>query len=165
MKEMEEGAFWVDSGDDGFDGDFFAVGENDPGDGAVFDEDVLNFGIGADFSANLSCRFGERACEGAKSARGNAAEPTGWASAAARRRRTAVDPADQGPSAVPKMPRAAITARRSSLSKNSATKSATAMGPQRSRSNMPDFPRMRTLRPVLRRLQRSSGVGLSIAGG
>ena len=65
---MEEGAFWVDSGDDGFDGDFFAVGENDPGDGAVFDEDVLNFGIGADFSANLSCRFGERACEGAKSA-------------------------------------------------------------------------------------------------
>ncbi len=97
--------------------------------------------------------------------RGNAAEPTGCASAAARRSRTAVEPADQGPSAVPKMPRAAMTARSNSVSKNSATKSATAMGPQRRRSKMPALPRLRTFRPVFRRFQRSSGVGLSIAGG
>ena len=68
-------------------------------------------------------------------------------------------PADHGPSAVPKMPRAAITARINSVSKNSATKSAAAMGPQRSRLKMPSLPRPRTLRPVLNRFQRSSGEG------
>jgi len=63
------------------------------------------------------------------------------------------------------MPRAAMTARMSSVSKNSATKSATAMGPQRRRSKIPFLRSMRTLRPVFNRFQRSSGVGLSIAGG
>src|SRR5713226_9176317 len=46
------------------------------------------------------------------------------------------------------MPRAAMTARMSSVSKNSATKSATAMGPQRRRSKMPVLPSVRTLRSV-----------------
>ena len=97
--------------------------------------------------------------------RENAAEPTGCASAAARSSNTAVEPADHGPSAVPKIPRAAITARSNSVSKNSATKSATAIGPQRSKSKMPVLPRPRTPRPVFSRFHRSSGEGLSIAGG
>src|SRR6266704_2111925 len=42
--------------------------------------------------------------------RGKAAVPTGCVSQAARIRRTAVEPADQGPSAVPKMPHAEIAA-------------------------------------------------------
>ena len=65
---MEEGAFGVDAGDDGFNGDFFAVGENNAGDSAVFDADMLHFCIGADFSASLFCRSCERVREGAKSA-------------------------------------------------------------------------------------------------
>src|SRR5882762_10308379 len=65
---MEKGALGIDAGHDGFDGDFFAIGENDAGDGAVFEEDVLDFGIGADFSACLFCRFGKCAREGAESA-------------------------------------------------------------------------------------------------
>ena len=97
--------------------------------------------------------------------RGNAAGPAGLASTAARRRRTAVEPADHGPSAVPNMPRAAMTARSNSVSKNSATKSATAIGPQRRRSKMPLLPRLRTWRPVLKRCQKSSGEGESMAGG
>src|SRR5229473_501853 len=55
---------------------------------------------------------------------GNEAEPTGCGSAAARKSRTAVEPADQGPNAVPKIPRAATTARMSSVSKNSAANAA-----------------------------------------
>ena len=97
--------------------------------------------------------------------RGKEAEPTGCGSAAARRSSTAVEPADQGPSAVPKIPRAAIVARSSSVSKNSATKSATAIGPQRSKLNMRLLPSERKSRPTLKRLQRSSVEGLSIEGG
>src|SRR5437870_7470703 len=97
--------------------------------------------------------------------RGNAAEPTGWGSAAAQRSKTAVDPADHGPKALPKMPRAAITARNNSVSKNSPTKSATAMGAQRKRLKMPALPSRRTPRPAWKRFQKSSGLGLSIAGG
>jgi hypothetical protein len=63
------------------------------------------------------------------------------------------------------MPRAAITARNNSVSKNSATKSATAIGVQRKRLKMPALPSRRTPRPVWKRFQKSSGLGLSIAGG
>src|SRR5262249_58699564 len=80
-------------------------------------------------------------------------------------RQPAADPADHGPSEWPKTPRAAIVARISSVSKNSATKSATAMGPHRSKSKIRFLPRPRTPRPVLNRFHKSSGVGLSIAGG
>jgi len=58
----------VDAGGDGFHGDFLAASENDAGDGAVFDANVLDFGIGADFSAGLFRGFGESAREGAESA-------------------------------------------------------------------------------------------------
>ncbi len=159
IEEFEKSALGIDAGDDGFDGDFFAIGEHDAGDGAVFDADVLNFGIGADFRAGcFAGRFSESASERAEPSARKSGRADGMRNP--RRRAsssTAVDPADQGPRAVPKMPRAAMTARSNSVSKNSATKSATAMGPQRRRSKMPFLPRLRTLRPVLKRFQRSSG--------
>ena len=55
--KLEKSALGIDAGDDGFDGDFFAIGENDAGDGAVFDANVLNFGVGADFGAGLRWRL------------------------------------------------------------------------------------------------------------
>jgi hypothetical protein len=58
-----------------------------------------------------------------------------------------------------------MTARNSSVSKNSATKSATAIDDQRKKLKIPALPRRRTSRPVLKRFQKSSGLGLSIAGG
>ena len=165
IDEIEKGALGIDAGDDGFGGDFFAVGEDDAGDGAVFDANVLDFGLVRISTPALRAASARARVSEPSPPRGNAAEPTGLASAAARRRRTAVQPADHGPSAVPKMPRAAMVARSSSVSKNSATKSATAIGPQRRRSKMPLLPRLRTLRPVLKRFQKSSGEGESMAGG
>ena len=85
--------------------------------------------------------------------------------AAALSSKPAVDPADHGPRFAPKIPRAAITARSNSVSKNSATKSATAIGPHRSRSSIPRFPSPRTFRPVISKFHKSSGDGLSILGG
>ena len=67
-RQIEEGALGVDAGDDGFDGDFFAVGENDAGDCVVFDADVLDFGMGADFGAGGACGFGEGVSKSAESA-------------------------------------------------------------------------------------------------
>ena len=164
VDEIEECALGIDAGDDGFDGDFFAIGEDDGGDGAVFDADVLDFGIGANFGTGVLADSARAWVKEPSPPRGKDAEPTGCGSAAARSRRTAVEPADQGPRAEPKIPRAAMLARSNSVSKNSATKSATAIGPQRRRSKIPFLPRPRTSRPVLKRFQRSSGEGLSIDG-
>jgi len=58
IDEIEERALGVDAGDDGFGGDFFAVGENDCGDGVIFDADVLDVGLRADFGAGSACGFG-----------------------------------------------------------------------------------------------------------
>src|SRR5215472_7774270 len=63
------------------------------------------------------------------------------------------------------MPRAAITARRSSVSKYSAARSATAMGPQRSRRNMSFLPNLRMARPVFSIAHRSPRLGSSMLGG
>src|SRR6266851_4801264 len=68
IEEMKEGALGIDARDDGLDDNFFAAGENDAGDSAVFDEDVADFGIGTNFSAGQFCGFGESAREGAESA-------------------------------------------------------------------------------------------------
>ena len=108
---------------------------------------------------------GERVGERAEAAAGKSGGPDRMGIGGGAQQQYGGDAADQGPRAVPKMPRAAITARINSVSKNSATKSATAMGPQRSRSKMPSLPRPRTLRPVLNRFQRSSGEGYSMSGG
>jgi hypothetical protein len=67
IEEMEEGALRVYAGDYGVGEDFFAVGEDKTGDSAVFDVDVADFGIGADFGAGLARGFGERAGEGTES--------------------------------------------------------------------------------------------------
>ena len=74
-------------------------------------------------------------------------------------------PADHGPRKVPKIPRAAITARNSSVSKYSATRSATAIGPQRRTRYISRLPRLRRARPVLSMLQRSPPLGWSMSGG
>ena len=74
-------------------------------------------------------------------------------------------PADQGPKNVPKMPRAAMVARRSSVSKNSATRSAIAMGPQRSRRYISFLPSLRMARPVWSMPHKSPRLGLSMFGG
>src|SRR4029077_18193223 len=68
INKMEEGALGVDSGDDGFHGDFLAAGESDAGDAAIFDEDLADFRIGADFRAGLFGGFGERARKGTEPA-------------------------------------------------------------------------------------------------
>ena len=95
----------------------------------------------------------------------NHAEPAGCGSAAARISSTRLLPADHGPRNVPKMPRAAMVARSNSVSKNSATRSATAMGPQRSRRYMSFLPRPRTPRPVLSMPHKSPALGESMSGG
>jgi len=100
---MEEGAFGIDAGDDSFDGDIPRAAEHDTGDGAVFDADVLDFGVGANFGAGLLCGFGRGR---ARNCRGRRAEMLQCRQDEYRKRpavaRTAVEPADQGPSAVPK---------------------------------------------------------------
>ena len=63
------------------------------------------------------------------------------------------------------MPRAAMVARSGSVSKNSATRSATAIGPQRSTRYRSFLPRLRIERPVFSIPQRSPLMGLSIFGG
>src|SRR6266404_4919063 len=63
INKMEEGAFGIDTGDDSFDGDFLAAAEHYTGDGAVFDADVLDFSVSANFGAGLLCGFGEGARE------------------------------------------------------------------------------------------------------
>src|SRR5258708_6688368 len=77
IEEMEEGALGIDAGDDGLDGDFFAAGQNDAGDSAVFDEDVADFGIRTNFSAGQFCGFGGPAREGAETSPGNRAGADG----------------------------------------------------------------------------------------
>ena len=86
-------------------------------------------------------------------------------SAAARSRSAAPVPADHGPRKLPKIPRPASVPRRSSVSNHSATRSATAIGPQRSRRNMSFFPRARNFRPAFSRPQRSPPEGASTEGG
>ena len=93
------------------------------------------------------------------------AEPAGCASPAARIRRTRALPADHGPRNVPNRPRAATTARSSSVSKYSAARSATAIGPQRSRRYISFLPRLRMARPVFSMPQRSPLLGWSMLGG
>ena len=63
------------------------------------------------------------------------------------------------------MPRAATTARSSSVSKNSATRSATAIGPQRSRRKASLRGSPRNLRPTPSRCHSSEIEGSSIEGG
>ena len=53
FEEMEEGALGVGAGNDGLGGDFFAGRESDAGDGAVFDQDARDFGVGANFGAGV----------------------------------------------------------------------------------------------------------------
>jgi len=95
----------------------------------------------------------------------NCTVPTGVGSEAARSRRTRALPADQGPRKVPKTPRAATVARSGSVSKNSDTKSAAAIGPQRSTRYISFFPRLRIDRPVFSIPHRSLLLGLSMFGG
>ncbi len=68
INEVEKSALGVDSRGDGFDGDFFATGEHDSRNGAVFDPNLPDFGIGSNFGASLLCRFGESAREVTKPA-------------------------------------------------------------------------------------------------
>ena len=63
-------------------------------------------------------------------------------------RRTAVLPADRGPSAVPKMPRAASTARSGSDSNHSETKSAADIGAHRNNRYASFFPSPRSRRAI-----------------
>src|ERR1700747_3763849 len=66
IEELEEGALGVDAGDYGAGGKFFAAGEDQAKDGAIFNPDLAHFGVGADFSTGCARRFGERAGEGAE---------------------------------------------------------------------------------------------------
>lgn len=58
IKEMEECALGIDAGNDGFNFNFFAIGEDETSDGAIFDEDVLDFGVGAEFGAGFASGIG-----------------------------------------------------------------------------------------------------------
>src|SRR5580692_6276125 len=59
IEEFEKSALGIDAGHNGFDRDFFAVGEHEAGDGAIFRANVLNLGIGADFHASFAGSIGE----------------------------------------------------------------------------------------------------------
>src|ERR1035441_1813685 len=91
--------------------------------------------------------------------------PAGVGSAAARNISTRELPADHGPRKVPKMLRAAMVARSGSVSKNSETRSAAAIGPQRKTRYKSFLPRFRIDRPVLSIPHRSPLLGLSMFGG
>src|SRR5260370_35994900 len=69
IDEMEKSAVGIDARDDGFDGDFFAIGENDAGDGTAFGKNVGDFGVRADFSAGLFRGYVEGARAQTQSAR------------------------------------------------------------------------------------------------
>ena len=58
-----------------------------------------------------------------------------------------------------------MTARNNSVSKYSATRSATAIGPQRNTRYISRLPSLRRARPVLSMLQRSPPLGWSMSGG
>ena len=51
---MEEGALGVDTRDYGVGGNFFAVGEDQSGYGTIFDADVADVGIGANFGTSFA---------------------------------------------------------------------------------------------------------------
>src|SRR5579859_150640 len=68
IEKFEKSALGIDAGDDSFDSDFFAIGENKAANGAVFHADVLNLGVGADFDACLAGGIGKSV--------GKRAEPT-----------------------------------------------------------------------------------------
>src|SRR5258708_6566786 len=59
INEVEKSALGVDSRGDGFDGDFFATGEHDSRNGAVFAQILLALGISRIWGASLLRGFGE----------------------------------------------------------------------------------------------------------
>ena len=91
--------------------------------------------------------------------------PPGTGSLAAPSSSTAPVPADHGPIAVPWIARAATLACSRSVSNHSATRSATAIGPQRRSAKDSFLPSARNLRPVLRSSHTSPADGESIDGG
>ena len=66
INEIEERALGVDAGDDGFGGDFFAVGEDDSSDGVVLDSNVLDVSLRSNFGAGSACGFRESTRESAE---------------------------------------------------------------------------------------------------
>ena len=68
IEQIEKGALGIDAGGDSMDADFFAIGEYESHDGAVFDADVPDFGVGANFRAGLARGFRKRTGEGAEPA-------------------------------------------------------------------------------------------------
>ncbi len=77
IDEFEKSALGIYTRDDGFDGDFLAIGENQSGDGAVFYANVLDFGIGANFCAGFTGGVGESVGERAESS-ARKCSGTGW---------------------------------------------------------------------------------------
>ena len=68
IDEMEKSAFRIQAGRYSVDDNLFAIGEHDAGNRAVFDANVLDFRVGANFRAGLLGRFGKSAREAAKPA-------------------------------------------------------------------------------------------------
>src|SRR5260370_4626246 len=63
IEELEKSALGIDAGDNGSNGDFFAVDEDESDDCAVFHANVLNFGVSADFRAGFASSIGNGARE------------------------------------------------------------------------------------------------------
>lgn len=70
IEELEKGALGIDTRNDGMDFDFLAIGQDETGDGAVFDQDVLDFGVGAELGTGFASGVGENAGEGTESTAG-----------------------------------------------------------------------------------------------
>src|SRR5258707_7013294 len=68
VEQLEEGALRIDTGNNGFAGDLFAVCEDDTGNGAILGGDVSYFGVGANLDAGFLGGFAEGAREFAKPA-------------------------------------------------------------------------------------------------
>ena len=126
------------------------VGKRDAGRRAVAGLDPRDVGAGPDLARRPAAPQ-RPARRRARRCRLSTNQPlaTGWPSPAPSRSSTAALPADHGPRNDPRTPPAAIVARSGSLSNHSPTRSATAIGIQRSSRYASALPSARNCRPVL----------------
>src|SRR5580698_1435803 len=70
IEQTEQGALRIGAGDDGFRGDLFAAREQDAGNSSVFDQNLGDFGVGANFDAGFFRGGGHGGGEGAHASAG-----------------------------------------------------------------------------------------------
>ena len=160
ISQLQQRAFRIGIGDDRLGAESLRPSRAARRRRAILYANLNDFRAGADFRSGCLRRRGHGLRDRSHAPAANYAEPAGCGSPAARISSTSALPADHGPRNVPKMPRAAITARSSSVSKYSEARSATAIGPQRSSRNMSFLPSLRMARPVLQHAPQIAAAGI-----